>query len=259
MKKLIFFLVGTWLCTTSYSQNVESYETMFLDVILPEKEELPEIILDERFDFLKTEDSVLFGIDFSHYSLVRDWNAIKYDSLNTQSHFVIMRSTMGADSIDYHYQQNLLYAKVFNFVTGSYHYFRSHQSGREQAYHYLKHVDFDCLTFLPIIDIEYKRKSISEEKMRAELLICLKVIEEVVGVKAMIYTNLNFYNKYLKGHTEFDGHPLWIAAYSEIRKDEVMSFAHMYQFTDSHIVKGIQYPVDGNIITKEKFLSLMLR
>lgn len=216
-------------------------------------------VFDKRLDFLESNDSIVFGIDFSHYSEVLSWENISNDSLNIQPKFIILRSTMGKDSIDDHFEENFKYAEQHGFIAGTYHYFRSHQNGKQQALHYLRYVDFKCNSFIPIIDIEYKRKSISETKLRRELLDCLELIEEYIGVKPMLYTNLNFYKKYLKNHSQFDTYPLWIAAYSDIRRNEVMDFADMYQYTDTHPINGIKYPVDANHIKKEKFLSLILR
>jgi len=257
MKNLILALVCLLPISDSFSQEYISYEKKFLNVEFNTIEST--VQSDQYFSFLETKDSIIFGIDVSHYSEVLDWDKIKKDTLGGQPKFAILRSTMGKDSIDNHYQQNLISAKSFGFVTGSYHYFRAHEDGKEQAIHYLKNSDFDCKTFIPIIDIEYKRKNISEKKMRKELLECLAVIEKIIGIKPMVYTNLNFYKRYLRDHGQFDDYPLWIAAYSEIRHDEVMAFAHVYQFTDKHVIDGITYPVDGNKIKKEKFLFLIMK
>lgn len=247
----LFFIMNT-LCGQSFSEYEEKFKFFdFETTFLFEN-------IDSRLAVLDNDQEHIFGIDFSHYTGTINWNIVGNDTTATRPGFIIMRSTMGEDGVDTHYRENLVKALEHNFLIGFYHYFRAHEKGKAQAYHYLKNSFFDCFNVLPIIDIEYKRKSLPADIMRRELLECLHVVEDHLGVKPLIYTNLNFYKEHLKDYPEFAEYPLWIAAYSEKRKEEVMEFAHMYQYTDKHIMPGIQYPVDANIISKNNIKKILL-
>jgi len=77
------------------------------------------------------------------------------------------------------------------------------------------------------------------------------MVEAHYGVKPMIYTGHSFYKDNLKDHG-FDDYPLWIAAYSESRRnDEIIKNADIYQFSEHVNVPGIpENFTDGNDVRR---------
>ncbi|MFD1015044.1 glycoside hydrolase family 25 protein [Winogradskyella rapida] len=182
----------------------------------------------------------LFGIDISHYQ-----GKINWTEMQTSHHpieYIFIRSTMGKNGTDIHFEDNWKNAKAHNYIRGAYHYYRPNENSTLQFENYKSIVKLNKGDFVPILDIE-KESRFGRENLRTGVLNWLQLAEEEYGVKPMIYTGLKFYQHILKGHV--DDYPLWIAAYSGKHrvKHERWTF---HQFTEKAIVKGISTTVDGN-------------
>ena len=203
---------------------------------------------------LEHEEHV-FGIDFSHYSGEVVWDSLSHKEKDIS--FIFLRATYGID-VDFRYCSNIEEALCREYLVGSYHYFRPNECGDVQAQNYLNTISHSDQHFLPVLDIERIHSDVTSKELRKELQVWLSLVENELCVKPIIYSNLKFWKTYIRDFPEFDAYPLWIAAYSvDKRKKEVMEFAHIYQFSDREKVTGIPKKVDGNFITKEKFLTLL--
>ena len=193
-----------------------------------------------RENTLLTQSPYTFGIDVSHYQGEIDWDDVK------ESHhpieFVFVRATMGKDGKDKYFDSNFQEAKNKGYVTGAYHYYRPNEDAEEQFENFNETIALDSGDLLPVLDIE-ELGIISIDSLRKSLQTWLRLAEEDLGVKPIIYTGRTFYFNYLKGH--FDDYPLWIASYSEKHKIEGIDWV-FHQFTDKVRVNGIEYRVDGN-------------
>jgi lysozyme len=74
----------------------------------------------------------------------------------------------------------------------------------------------------------------------------LKMAELHYGVKPILYTGMNFYNRYLAG--QFDDYPLWIARYDAEEPVTVCGREFQFwQYTDEGKLPGIVGDVDRNV------------
>ena len=189
-----------------------------------------------------------FGIDVSQYNGDIDWVAVKNQEEHAPIEFVIIRSTMGDDRKDKKFQKNWENAREKGFVVGAYHYYDPNENSTLQAENYISTVNLVSGDIIPVLDIEKLSRVQSMDKLRIGLKNWLTIVEEHYGVAPMIYTGCTFYKDNLMNYEEFDGYPLWIAAYSEGRRtDTVVQMAEIHQFSEHVRVDGIpENWTDGN-------------
>ena len=181
------------------------------------------------------------GIDVSHYQNQIDWNAVSREKDVT---YVYIKVTENAGLIDKMFQRNLREARRVGIPVGCYHFFSSTASPMAQlknltsAVPHLKEHDL-----VPMIDVEVLGKGVTPEELRRRLRQFLKGVEDFYGVRPLIYTGMNFYNKYLTGY--FEDYLFMIAKYSEgvPELNGNPKFA-LWQFSASGRVKGIKGAVD---------------
>jgi len=182
----------------------------------------------------------LFGIDISHYQGKVDWTEMR-----TSHHpieYIFIRSTMGTNGKDKHFEDNWKNAKRHNYLRGAYHYYRPNENSTQQFENFKTVVRLEEGDFIPILDIE-KESSFGRDNLREGVLNWLRLAEIEYGKKPMIYTGVNFYQEVLKGHV--DDYPLWIAAYSGKHRLKNVEWS-FHQFTEKVKIKGIKNTVDGN-------------
>ena len=93
--------------------------------------------------------------------------------------------------------------------------------------------------------------------MRKNMHIWLEAITKHYGVKPIIYTNQNFYRRWLQGH--FKDYHFWIARYNtiepEIHEEDKWLF---WQYTDTGRLPGINAAIDLNFFAGDmNTLNLM--
>lgn len=213
-----------------------------------------------------TEPSkVFFGIDMSGYQ----GSNINWDSVKKSHHpikFIILRGTRGDNRLDSAFLRNFSNAKANGYVVGFYHYCDPDEDFKEQAKNFLKISKILIKgDFIPILDVESlpegvtRKDTFALDSFRTNIKWMLDTIQQVHGVKPILYTMLNFYQTYLNDSV-FGSYPRWIAAYSKERRDEeLVKTSKIHQFTDSVRVSGISGYVDGNDIRKEVFDSMLLK
>lgn len=186
-------------------------------------------------------DDYILGIDVSHYQGYINWTQVK------QSHhpieFVFIRSTMGVDGRDQHYERNWKQAKEQDFLRGTYHYFRPNEPGFEQFENFKKYVRLNSGDLPPVLDIEEEGQK--GNAIISEIKVWLNEVESHYGIKPIIYSSYWFYKTFL-AH-EFSGYILWIANYNSDAKDQIRNTEWTFhQFTEEMRVSGITGNVDGN-------------
>lgn len=188
----------------------------------------------------------LQGIDVSHYQ-----SRIKWDDLlaNHELHFVFVKATEGGNYVDSLFAYNWSELCRLDMRRGAYHFFRPRVSGKAQASHFLSVTQLEPGDFAPVLDIETTDGAPVEELI-AQARIWLQTVERELGVKPIIYTNMNFYDRYLAG--VFDHYPLWVARYSDthphLRNGRIWQF---WQHSDRGRLTGIAHPVDLNRFSGE--------
>ena len=189
-------------------------------------------ILSEA-DFLNRE-----GIDVSHYQGMIDWKEV---ATLGKVGYVYIKATEGSGLQDDMYAYNLREARKNGLLSGSYHFFRSNSTVSEQLANMTSVVKKSEQDLIPIIDVE--RINGSRSVFITRLHQFMQAVEKHYGCKPILYTFVNFYNKYLQGEG-FDKYPLMIAFY---RDDQpLLNDEHPYiiwQYTSHGEVPGI----DGNV------------
>ena len=86
----------------------------------------------------------------------------------------------------------------------------------------------------------------------------LDAIEMNYRVKPIIYTNIDFYNHYLKDY--FDDYPLWVAHYLQPYKPRIKRPWTFWQHNEAGRVNGILARVDFNVFNGDstEFRSLLV-
>ncbi len=181
-----------------------------------------------------------FGIDISHYV-----GHVSWDKVKTSHHpieFVVVRATMGSNSLDRQYRKNWHGAKRSGYIRGAYHYYRPDENSVKQFNNFSSKVKLEPGDLPPILDIEDVGR-LGVDNIRKGVANWLKLAEDHYGIKPIVYTGRTFYKSNMKGY--IDGYPLWIASYSKKYKLVGIKWT-FHQFSDKVKVKGITGLVDGN-------------
>jgi lysozyme len=106
----------------------------------------------------------------------------------------------------------------------------------------------------PVLDVEFKPQMPTAQWIARNVKEWVKIIEDSIGVKPIIYCPCRMYNKYLAGVLQ-DNYHLWIADY----KREPSCGWTFWQMTDKHKVNGYAGNVDynefnGNILDLHEML-----
>jgi lysozyme len=96
------------------------------------------------------------------------------------------------------------------------------------------------------------------EQVRKNVKIWLDVVEAYYGVRPIIYTYVDFYDKYLQGH--FEEYPLWVAHYLQPNRPRISRKWSFWQHSEKGRVNGILSKVDFNVFNGDsaEFKSLLV-
>lgn len=183
------------------------------------------------------------GIDVSRHSGVIDWKKIKEQKIN----FIYIKATEGEDYVDPNYAGNVAAANKLNLNVGEYHFFRFNKPGKTQAANFLLHTKTFTGKLTPVIDIEeWGNMPVikSDTDIRKEIAAFLKTVEATTCAKMIIYTNINTYNRFIKG--QFLENPIWICSFN---KDRILPDNRkwlFWQHAHNGKVAGIKGFVDLN-------------
>lgn len=180
------------------------------------------------------------GIDVSHYQHNINWKQV---AANKEITYVYIKATESANLVDNMFRSNLSEARKAGIPAGIYHFFSPTTAPMAQLKNLTTTVPhLHDQDIVPMIDVEVKGKA-SPEDLRHRLRQFLKGVEDYYGVKPILYTGQNFYNKYLAGH--FEDYLFMIAKYSDEmpKLDGNAKFA-MWQYSASGRVSGIRGDVD---------------
>lgn len=194
-----------------------------------------------------------FGIDVSHYQGRINWDMVAADP---NVSYAYLKATEGAGYLDDTYLYNLREARRTGVKVGCYHFFSPTAAVMAQLKNLTSNVDLKGHDLIPIIDVETRGRS-NLHDFCARLRSFLTGVEKHYGVKPIIYTSSNFYNKYLAGR--FTDYLYMIARYH----DEVPELTDdirfvMWQFTASGQVNGIRTAVDRSRFMDDYDLSDIL-
>ena len=154
--------------------------------------------------------------------------------------FAFIRVTKGHSIVDSLYQKYYNEAKNQHIPCGAYHFLTDSVSGKMQADVFLSHAQFEPNDLPPVLDVEIDSPTIIEKAKE-----WLEMVEKECGVKAIIYTNMHMYEKWVKNDPLLNSHDLWLAKPRGEMPD--VPNCKFWQFThDGHVWGIIDNVVDIN-------------
>ena len=197
------------------------------------------------------------GIDVSKYQSVIAWDAVK--QMNVQGihmQFAFIKATQGTDGTDPQFRRNWKKSKEAGLRRGAYHFFVPYADGAAQARHFFDQVTLEDGDLPPVLDVEHIR-GVPPERLRTEVKKWLEMAEEHYGIRPIIYTNVDFYERYLG--TMFDEYPLWAAHYYQPDQPRIGREWSFWQHSDQGHVSGIAHKVDFNVFNGDsiKFRGML--
>lgn len=192
------------------------------------------------------------GIDVSHYQGIIDWDALAREGHD----FVFIKATEGRDLKDTAFATNWKLAGDAGMRRGAYHFFRPEVSAEAQARNFFGSVNLQTGDLPPVIDVEDRGK-LSATALVKRIMTLSETMRVRYGVRPIIYTGQNFYNRFLAG--QFDDHPLWLARYDTTEPVTVCGRDFdFWQYTDRGRLAGINGNVDRNVFTGSRLELEML-
>jgi lysozyme len=201
----------------------------------------------------------IHGIDVSRYQHLIAWEEVKAMKVkNIQLGFAFIKATEGIANTDAQFRRNWKKAKDNEIIRGAYHFFIASKDGRMQAENFINRVNLSVGDLPPVLDIE-QLNGTNPIELRKEALEWLSIVENHYQVKPIIYTNVDFYKRYLG--KDFDKYPLWVAHYYEPNQPRIKRGWVFWQHSDEGRVNGIVSPVDFNVFSGDslEFRDLLMK
>jgi lysozyme len=193
---------------------------------------------------IPTEFSI-HGIDVSKYQQRVNWEAVRdMEVEDVKIGFTFIKATEGLGNMDACFKRNWEKSAEAGLPRGAYHFFIAPKSGADQAENFIRRVELTRGDLPPVLDVE-QTYGVGPEKLRAEVHAFLDRVETHYGVKPIIYTNVDFYNRYLG--PEFDQYPLWVAHYLKKDRPRISRSWAFWQYSETGNVDGIRGKVDFNV------------
>jgi len=212
----------------------------------------------EAFGIPIPENFPVHGIDVSRYQRTIAWDVVKEMKVkNIEMGFVFIKATEGISNVDPEFFRNWKKSKQAGMIRGAYHFFNASKDGRTQAENFIRNVDLEKNDLPPVVDIEQLNRA-KVAGLKQELKEWLDIIENYYKVKPVIYTNVDFYTRYLG--KEFDTYPLWIAHYFQYDEPRINRSWNFWQHSEEGRVNGILSKVDFNVFNGDstQFKNLLL-
>ena len=201
----------------------------------------------------------IHGIDVSSHQNSISWHKVASMKVkNVQISFAYIKATEGLGNTDENYKRNYNNAKKAGIICGAYHFFLATKSGVVQANNFIKSTSLKKGDLPPVVDIE-QLYGVAPFTMRDRLKEFLTTVETVYKTKPIIYSYVDFYEKYLGN--EFDEYPLWVAHYEEKDKPRIGRDWIFWQHSEEGHVNGISTPVDFNVFRGDSlaFQELLMK
>ena len=211
--------------------------------------------------YVLPEGYTVHGIDISHHQGTIDWELLRnqatIDSLPLS--FVFIKATEGGNIVDSQFERNFAAARRYGMMRGAYHFYRTSVSAKQQAEHFIRHVQLEEGDLPPVLDVEVKPAEVSIEAFRQGILEWLVRVEQHYKVMPILYTYHSFRQQYMNDSV-FNLYPYWIAHYyvDSVRYRGPWAF---WQHSDIGQLPGIKEKVDLDVFhgTYQELLQLGIR
>jgi lysozyme len=201
----------------------------------------------------------IHGIDVSKYQSTINWKEVKnMEEKGIKIGFVFIKASEGTSIVDAQFRRNWIEAEEQNIPKGAYHFFVSNRNAKKQADNFMQIVNLKTGDMPPVLDVE-KSHGVSVSEMQKGVKVWLDAVENRYGVKPVIYTNIDFYERYFQNG--FEEYPLWIAHYLQPDKPRIEKNWLIWQHSEKGRVDGITTPVDFNVFYGDSadFNSFLIR
>jgi lysozyme len=201
----------------------------------------------------------IHGIDVSRYQQIIDWGNVKQMKVeDVQINFAFIKATEGVNNEDPYFNRNWKRAKDAGMARGAYHFFIATRSGKKQAENFIKRVQIEPGDLPPVLDVE-DTYGVQPNKLRQRVLEWMQTVEEYYKVKPILYTNVDFYQYYLKD--QFDCYPLWVAHYLQKERPRIYRDWQFWQHNEAGRVSGIGAYVDFNVFNGDstQFSNMLIK
>jgi lysozyme len=191
------------------------------------------------------------GVDVSKHNGRINWpqlRAMRFEELRLQ--FAFIKATEGTSLQDKDFKNNWQQADEVGLYRGAYHFYIPWKPAAPQFENFKRIAKLKKGDLPPVLDFEIGTNAFSREQIIQNIRMWLIMAENYYGVRPIIYTNADFYRRYIKDN--LDEYPLWIADYSGWtlnRYDD--STIHFWQHSKSGYTEGIRGPVDYNVFLGE--------
>lgn len=201
----------------------------------------------KHFGIQMPAGNYVHGIDVSRHQGKINWEkaaAMRSDNIGIR--FVFIKATEGITRTDDKFAKNWKASKENKFIRGAYHFYYPSRDAKQQAQNFTRKVKLESGDLPPVIDIEVTNGKSKKNIVEGLKIICDE-LEKYYTVKPIIYTNLHFYETYLKD--DFKKYPLWISCYFDQKRfeEECGHNWKFWQHSDRGKVDGIRGPVDFNV------------
>jgi len=185
------------------------------------------------------------GIDVSRYQEYINWDTVRAVNVdNVQINFAYVKATEGLEDKDEFFDRNWKRMKGAGLTRGAYHFFLATKSGKDQAWNFIHTVKLESGDLPPVLDIE-QAYGVRGDRLRERAREWLETAQAYYGITPIIYTNIDFYNNYLKD--DFDKYPLWVVHYLEPIQPRISRDWTFWQHSETGRVHGIYTRVDFNV------------
>lgn len=186
------------------------------------------------------------GIDVSFYQGKIQWDQVKQDGVG----FAYAKATGGLTRVDPEFVNNWHGMREAGILRGAYHFFYAAEDATAQAKHFVGTVKtLRPHDLPPMLDVE-----ITDHAPKAAIikgvLMWLQVVEQELGRRPIIYSDLSFANEYLTD-AKLANYPLWIAEYGVTEPTIPQTWQGkpwlIWQHSSHGKVKGINGNVDLDV------------
>ncbi len=200
------------------------------------------------------------GVDLSSYQEDVDMAVLKSQGVA----FAYIKATEGSSHRDERFAENWENAMEVGLPSGAYHFFSFDSAGATQAENFINTVGTDVVgRLLPVVDVEYygdkEQNPPQRDDVVRELTVFMDALEEQYGVKPMIYTGAEIYEKYLQG--TFDGYPFWVSSLYTPLKWNYKGDWYLWQYLNRGVLEGYQGGekyIDLNVLNENKSLEELI-
>ncbi len=147
------------------------------------------------------------GVDVSSYQEKVDFEELKKQDVE----FAYIKATEGSSHVDSSFADKWTAADRAGVIAGAYHYFSYGSSGTTQAESFIATVGELDGRLIPAVDMELTTEEVKNPPAKDDVVRGLKafmaVMEEKYGVKPLIYSQKDYWDKYLA--EDFADYPRW--------------------------------------------------